>query len=205
MTKIFCVGFQKTGTTTMAAALKVLGFSVAGASKLVNRKVDWKRPDLHQAIWEVVQEVVENNDAIQDSPCPFFYKDFDAAYPGARFILTERDPDKWLKSYSGFFPDENNRLRAWMYGTDRLSGNEAEHKRIYLEQNARIKQYFAGRDADFLIMNLESGDGWLKLVNFLSSELEGRFIHRNRGGRSGKNTGSGAERPKGKKRKAGKN
>lgn len=182
MTKIFCLGFQKTGTTTMSAALKALGFSVAGATKRINREADWTCSDQRQAIWKVLQKVIDHNDAIQDSPCPFFYEDFDAAYPGARFILTERDPERWIASYAKFFPDKNNRLRRWMYGLDRLTGNEAEYKRIYIEQNSRIKQHFAGRDDHFLTMNLEAGDGWLKLVNFLGPDLVGRFPHQNRGG-----------------------
>lgn len=204
MTKIFCLGFQKTGTTTMSAALQALGFSVAGAAKRINRQVDWQLPNPRQAIWEVVHKVVEQHDAIQDSPCPFFYEDFDAAYPDARFILTERDPERWLASYAKFFPEKNNPLRRWMYGLELLSGNEAEYKRIYIEQNARIKQYFSGREENFLIMNLEAGDGWLKLVNFLGPDLVGRFPHQNRGAHPSEIVKSKTDSKKGKKRRAGK-
>lgn len=178
--KIFCIGFQKTGTSSLGRALQALGYSVSDSIRVLNRKVDWKNPDPRPEIVKKVLEVVARVDAIQDSPNAFIYKELDAAYPQAKFILTVRDTADWLESYRRFFTDRNNPLRRWMYGVDRFSGHEARYQRIYEAQNAEIIEYFAPRPDDFLIMDLARGDGWIKLVNFLGEEALKPFPHVNK-------------------------
>lgn len=189
--KIFCVGFQKTGTTTMAHALRNLGFTVGQPPKLVNKKVNWDLPDPRREIEKVLLDAARKHDALQDSPCAFFHEELDAAFPGAKFILTERDVDSWLSSYLKFFPNRNNKLRAWMYDSDHFLGNEALYRKIYDEQNNAIRNYFSDRPQDFIIMDLEAGDGWVKLVNFLGPILKDRFPHLNKGKNERKNRPSG--------------
>jgi len=125
--------------------------------------------------------VLETVDAIQDSPCAFVYQALDAAYPGSKFILTMRDTDRWLKSYSSYFPDENNGLRKWMYGVDRRSGNEDHYRQVFDQKNAEIKSYFKNRRQDLLVIDLAAGDGWLKRVNFLGEDFSKPFLHANKG------------------------
>ncbi|WP_210183431.1 sulfotransferase, partial [Methylobrevis pamukkalensis] len=50
--KIFCIGFQRTGTTSLAAALTGLGYSVGYAGKIVNQEVDWGRADVDEQVWQ---------------------------------------------------------------------------------------------------------------------------------------------------------
>jgi len=183
MSKVFCIGFQKTGTSSLSKALQALGFTVGDAVKVLNQTVDWHVHDPKPEIVEKVLDVVAGVDAIQDSPCAFIYRELDAAHPGAKFILTMRDTSDWLESYRRFFPDQNNPLRRWMYGVERLSGNEAKYREIFDTQNAEIIAYFASRPDDFLVMNLGQGDGWLKLVNFLGDSMLKPFPHANRGKR----------------------
>ena len=180
-TKIFCIGFQKTGTSSLAKTLQGLGFTVGDAIKVLNRKVNWRAPDPRPEIVEKVLAVVEGMDAIQDSPNAFIYRELDIAHPGAKFILTIRDTEDWLKSYCRYFPDQNNPLRHWMYGVDRLAGNEATYRAVYRAQNTEIIDYFAERPDDLLVMDLSKGDGWLKLVNFLGEGALKPFPHTNKG------------------------
>jgi len=179
--KVFCIGFQKTGTSSLAKALQGLGFKVGDAIRVLNQGVNWRAPDPRPEIIEKVFAVVDGVDAIQDSPCAFIYKDLDATYPGARFILTIRDTDDWLESYRRFFPDKNNPLRRWMFGVKGLSGNEDRYRDIYNKKNAEIIEYFATRPDDLLVMDLKKGDGWLKLVNFLGEDALKPFPHTNKG------------------------
>ncbi len=180
MTKVFCIGFQKTGTSSLSKALQALGFSVGDAVGVLNQTVDWQVADPRPEIVEKVLGVVAGVDAIQDSPCAFLYRELDAAYPGAKFILTTRDTEDWLASYRRYFPDQNNPLRRWMYGVERLSGNEARYREIFEAQNAEIHAYFAKRPQDLLVMDLSKGDGWLKLVSFLGEETLKPFPHANK-------------------------
>ncbi len=181
MTKVFCVGFQKTGTSSLAKALQALGYKVGDAITPLNAHVNWQVPDPRPEIVEKVLDVVAGLDAIQDSPCAFLYREFDAAHPGAKFILTTRSTESWLDSYRRYFPDQNNPLRRWMYGVDRLSGHESRYREVYEAQNTAIRAYFANRPDDLLEMDLGRGDGWRELVNFLGDALK-PFPHANRSG-----------------------
>ena len=94
--------------------------------------------------------------------------------------MTTRDTEEWLESYRRFFPDQNNPLRRWMYGVERLSGNEARYRQVYEAQNAGIRAYFATRPNDLLVMDLSKGDGWIKLVTFLGEGALKPFPHANK-------------------------
>lgn len=178
--KIFCVGFQKTGTSSLARALRALGYTVCDAIKPLLAEVNWLADGVDEAVRDKVLEIVADYDAIQDSPCAFLVEAFDEAHPGSKFILTTRDVDSWLESYRKFFPDLNNDLRGWMYGVERLSGNEARYRQIYREKTAEIIRYFADRPEDFLILDLAKGDGWLELVTFLGKDFLKPFPHVNK-------------------------
>ncbi len=180
MTKVFCIGFQKTGTSSLSMALQGLGFSVGDAVGVLNRTVDWQAPDPRPEIVDKVLKVARSVDALQDSPCAFLYRELDAAFPGAKFILTTRDTEAWLASYRRYFPDQNNPLRRWMYGVAQFSGNEARYRAVYEAQNAEIRAYFATRPQDLLEMDLSKGDGWLKLVTFLGEAALKPFPHANK-------------------------
>ncbi len=178
--KIFCLGFQKTGTSSLAKALKGLGFTVGSAHVQLNKRIRWDSEDLDQEISEMVLNIAKGVDVLEDSPCPFLFQELDEAFPHSRFILTERDSDSWLQSYQNYFPDRNNPLRRWMYGVDRFSGNEATYRALFERQNAKIKAHFTDRQDDFLVMNLPNGDGWPELVNFLGKDFLKPFPHANK-------------------------
>ena len=55
--------------------------------------------DFDQALWRY--------DAVTDIPACIFADELIAAYPDAKVILTERDPNKWLNSV------EDTRAFAW--------------------------------------------------------------------------------------------
>lgn len=184
--RICCIGFQKTGTTSLAEALERLGYRVTN----VNRDVDAAlaasgatgAADPQAEAERIAIAALETHDVIQDSPAAFVYQALDRAYPGSKFILTHRPVDKWLKSYEKFFPDENNALRRWMYGVDRFRGNEARYRAVYESRNAAIRAYFADRPQDFLEMDLSGGAGWHDLVTFLGAAALPPFPHANAGG-----------------------
>ncbi len=179
--KIFCIGFQKTGTSSLARALSMLGYQVGDAVKQLNAGMDWQDPALDQRLRDFMLDFAGRFEALQDSPCAFFYRAFDQAYPGSKFILTLRTPEAWLDSYKRYFPDGNNPLRKWMYGVDRLAGNEAHYLALYQRQNAEIIEYFKDRPQDFLVMDLSKGDGWHELVGFLGKDFLKPFPHVNKG------------------------
>jgi hypothetical protein len=181
--RICCIGFQKTGTTSIAEALRRLGYTSRNIHKEVNARL-LAEPDAdpQKLSEDIAIDVLRSVHVIEDSPTPFIYEALDRAYPGSKFILTTRPVEKWLASYQRFFPDENNPLRRWMYGTDRLSGHEDHYRAIYETRHAELRAYFADRPGDFLEMDLSTGAGWYELVNFLGKDALPPFPHSNAGG-----------------------
>lgn len=80
--KIFGIGLSKTGTTSLAHALEILGYRTKDYPGLSRyRAGDLSSVDL---------AVVDAYDALTDTPIPSFYRELDQRYPGAKFILTVR-------------------------------------------------------------------------------------------------------------------
>ena len=179
--KVCVIGLQKTGTTSLAAALRALGLRMGQATNRLAREVDWKQPDPAAEITRIALDVLAQSDGVSDSPYGFVFKAVDATFPGTKFILTNRSYESWIESYRAYFPDGNNPLRRWMYGVPRLSGHEAQYRAAFEGQHAMMRTYFAGRAQDFLEMDLARGDGWAELVKFLAPDHFPPFPHKNRG------------------------
>lgn len=178
-TKICCIGFHRTGTTSLTRALQALGYHVGQAHKELNKVLNPQAADADEVVKSVSLQVLEQHDVIQDSPGPFIFEAFDQAFPGCKFILTHRSVDSWLRSYSRFFRDQNSPLREWMYGVPNFSGHEETYRDIYETQNSKIRRYFQNRPEDFLELDLVKGHGWHELVRFLGPELLPPFPHAN--------------------------
>ncbi len=159
-TKVFCIGFHKTGTTSLGAALELLGYKVSGAFGV--NKADVEKTALKKAL-----ALANKHDAFQDNPWPILYRELDAAFPGSRFILTLRDESQWLQSLLKHFAGKDTPMRRWIYGVGDPQGNESIYLQRYKRHNAEVLDYFKNRSDDLLIMNLASGDGWDKLCPFL--------------------------------------
>ena len=107
--KIIGVGFQKTGTSTLREALKILGF------KVCDTKPSLLIPILKGNIKKVLK-VADSYDALEDNPWPLIYKDLDQHLPGSKFILTIRDEQSWFKSVSNHIKDISSPIHEWIYG-----------------------------------------------------------------------------------------
>lgn len=173
--KVICIGWHKTGTSTMGDALLTLGYDVLGA------RLDLAEP-LFEGDVEKVFEAAKPYDALQDVPWAAIFKELDLAFPGSKFILTERAPDAWLHSAKKHFKDTHIPLHEYLYGKGILIGNEALYLNRYKRHNKEVKAYFQNRPNDLLIMNLKSGDGWEKLCPFLGHDVPKKsFPYSNKG------------------------
>jgi hypothetical protein len=177
--KVFCIGFQKTGTSSLRDALQSLGYRVHG---VFGR--DMKLPALRRRFVETGLQIAQAHDAVEDMPWPLMFRELDAAFPGSRFILTVRDTDKWYASISGHFGGNPYHLQQLTYGDDAPApvGHEARYREVYDAHNRAVMAYFAERPGDLLVMRLEDGDGWAKLCRFLGEptpDPEPPFVHTN--------------------------
>lgn len=172
--KVFCIGFHKTGTTSLAVALRKLGYRVTGPNGV-------RDPKIEQNVQKLVHELVPQFDAFQDNPWPIVYKELDARYPGSKFILTLRDSNSWIQSQVKHFGRQTTPMRFWIYGVGCPQGNEALYVRRFEEHNQDVLDYFKHRPSDLLVMNLAAGDAWEKLCGFLDAPVpESPFPHVNK-------------------------
>jgi hypothetical protein len=190
-TRIFGIGMHKTATTSLNAALKILGIQAA----------HWQNAHWAKAIWEEMtasgrSATLEKHYALSDLPISILYRQLDRAYPGSKFILTVRDEDRWIQSVRNHWDRDRNQFRA-AWDTDPFT--HRIHKEVYgrkdfeatvflaryRRHNAEVREYFKDRPGDLLIMKMDGGDplrlryppppaGWPELCNFLGKPVPAR-------------------------------
>jgi 3'-phosphoadenosine 5'-phosphosulfate (PAPS) 3'-phosphatase len=167
--KIFGIGLSKTGTTSLASALEILGFRTKDYPGLTS----YAPGDLAS----IDPAVLEHNEALTDTPIPSFYRELDQRYPGARFILTVRDMDGWLLSCKKQFTAKlaekqngaHNRLFMDLYGTAVF--DEALFREGYQRFVDGVLNHFKGRPQDLLVLDVAAGQGWNELCAFLGKPV----------------------------------
>lgn len=145
--KVFCLGFTKTGKTSLDQALRRLGYTVK----------HYPKPD-------VVMEEAERYDALSDITVIPYMERLDKAYPDALFILTVRKLEDWLNimplhmKKHGRLTSTAKRMRMEILGT--TGYNRALFRKRWVRHVRRVKKYFRGRPGKLLIMDICAGDGY---------------------------------------------
>lgn len=161
MSKIFGIGLSKTGTTSLAHALRILGYSVT----------------------EGHIEPIAEHDCGTDIYFAEAFKKLDRAYPGSKFIYTQRDMEPWLRSCQqhwryialadgwqtlrrrGPSNPEQRAIFKKVYGQAEF--DETVFRETYQHHETEILSYFKGREQDLLAWNLCNDPAWERLCNFL--------------------------------------
>jgi len=191
--KVFCIGCNKTGTTSIGVALESLGYRV-GDQQVAERLIgDWARRDFRRIV-----EYCHSADAFQDVPFSLddTYQALDEAFPGSKFVLTVRgSADEWFDSLTRFHTRlvGKNRLPTaedlrsfeynkpgWMWEAHRaifLGGadesllyNHEYYKQQYVAHNHAVQKYFRRRRGDLLVLNLGTSNAMDSLCRFLGHE-----------------------------------
>lgn len=173
--KVICIGWHKTGTSTMGDALIELGYNVLGA------RVDLAEELLNGNVSEAL-EVAAPFPALQDVPWNGLYRELDRAFPDSKFILTVRNESNWLRSASRHFGGRkyDTPIFQWLYGKGRIHGNEESFLKRYRAHNMEVRQYFSDRPDKLLVFNLEENPGWGPLCAYLGApEPSVPFPHSN--------------------------
>ncbi len=160
--KVFGIGLNKTGTTTLAACLRHLGFRHALYKPV--RLGQFRRGDL-----DCLFHTVAKYDSFADWPWPWLYREIDAAFPGARFILTVRkDRETWFRSLCNHVrrkgPSEAQELA---YGCAIPHWHRDELLALYERHNREVRACFRGRPGKLLVVCWETGSDWEDIGSFL--------------------------------------
>ena len=177
--KVFGIGLNKTGTSSLKLAMEHLGYRTSGSNKALLREV--RRGNSAPAIAHS-----RNFDCFSDWPWPLIYRELHEEYGNqACYILTRRSSfKKWFASVETHA--RSSRLfsgQGLAYGYYRPFGREAAYREIYDRHNDEVRTYFTsgpGAGAPFMEMCLDEGDGWEKLCEFLGCPVPDQpFPHRN--------------------------
>lgn len=99
--KVIVAGPPKTGTTSMCAALRRLGYVVYDSSEQIDLQLDdWytilirgEDPLLH------FERMYKRIDAVTDGPAFYFWEQLLTVFPNAKVILLTRNEHSWSRSY----------------------------------------------------------------------------------------------------------
>ena len=189
--KVFCIGINKTGTTSIDIALQQLGYRTGNVGKGCLLIEDWARRDFRSTI-----KLCKSGNAFQDIPfsLPDTYRHLDSAYPGSKFVLTIRNSaDEWYRSLTRFhtlligknrLPTANDlksfpllyegwiwRVQQLTIGVDESSPYERDSLvRYYENHNQQVHEYFKNRRDSLLVLKMSAPGKMNRLCQFLGLE-----------------------------------
>lgn len=204
--KVFCVGANKTGTTSLELALQRLGYRVAPQAQAEMFTEDWALRSFSK-----LTRFCRRYDAFQDAPfsLSYTYQAMDQAFPGSKFVLSvRRDSETWYASVVSFTSkllgldrpataadlkefayrsDPSRRGELWrrhhlVFGVDepRLF-DRATYVAEYERHNEDVRRYFRHRPADLLELRIDEVDALSRLCAFLGVQDPGWAMpHENR-------------------------
>ncbi len=200
--KIFVVGRNKTGTTSVGQALSSLGFRLGDQSEAELLMEDWAKRSFNN-----IAEYCRTADAFQDVPFNLDYtcQIMDYSFPDSKFILTVRNsPQEWYESLTRFhtmilgknrLPTADDlkqfpyRRTGWLWRAHQLVYGIDEHtlynKELYIRHyeahNQRVLDYFRHRPEDLLVLNLSNPESMRSLCEFLDIPVTDQVMpHLNR-------------------------
>lgn len=166
--KVFGIGLNRTGTSTLGAAGEILGL----------RAKTWDPQLFHESIIEGRRDslwrIVDEFDLFNDFPYPLIYRELDARYPGAKFVLTRRaSPEAWLSSVKAHSMrmSPSSRTHSVVYGMQYPHGCEELFLDYYARHTEAAREYFTNRPDDYLEICWEKESDLSRLADFLGCEV----------------------------------
>jgi hypothetical protein len=197
--KIFIIGLNKTGTTTLQHALQRAGVLCAPQTRHERLFADWAERRFARIV-----DFCRYFEAFQDIPfsLPYTYQALDQAFPDARFVLGLRDSaEQWYESlvrfhrrilyggaaptwelidqhgynYPGFVAEISRGFFRWqdfgLYDRDRAID-------LYRRHEADVRAYFHGRDDRLLVLNVAEPGAQARFAAFLGLGSDGADFER---------------------------
>jgi hypothetical protein len=164
-TRVFGIGLNKTGTTSLHKALLRLGYNA----------LHWGGPAVRQRVLRALSEGrplltylpadLEAFTDIEDLSHNFDL--LDAQYPGSKFILTVRPLDDWLDSRRRHVENNQAKKARGAYSGTFLEIDVEGWTAEYRTHRARVERYFADRPDDLMVLDITANPGWGPLCRFL--------------------------------------
>lgn len=165
--KVFCIGYNKTGTTSLGRSLEMLGYKNSSYNRIVWRKY-YKNREINKIL-----NYTAKFDSVDD--LPWLKEDMipvlDKAFPNSKFIYLSREEESWKKS-----------MYNWRYKTFNEYPDLVKSLEAYRDHKKFVLNYFKDRpQKDFISLNIRDEKGFKKLAKFLGKESQiEKFPHFNK-------------------------
>lgn len=145
--KIINLGFSKTGTTTIGAYFKLLGFKTIhdpkhtyiSSNNVKQFLVDntWTKYEAFSGLFPMCWKTVVDNST------------------NCSYILSVRNTESWIRSAKNHFKNRKNTpFRDKVFGPSNTKWNTSFIK-IYEDYNRQVQEYFNLKDIPLLVVNIE--------------------------------------------------
>ncbi|XP_076811980.1 uncharacterized protein LOC143458954 [Clavelina lepadiformis] len=193
--KVICAGASKTGTKSLAKALRILGYNeVYDAEEAAEFAFkEWEEIWLgKQTSLDVILDSVysKNVEAVVDIPHSAFFEQFLERWPEAKVILTLRDEDDWFQSFKSMIDWANNKYwpihylryisptlnrmlnwQVWLFTT--TVGPEKPHPFLWKWSYRRHNKYVKAVVPSQQLLEYRVAEGWQPLCEFLGKPVPG--------------------------------
>jgi hypothetical protein len=184
--KIFGVGLNKTGTSSLTRACEILGFSAmhhsmeGWPSKRISAAAE-SNIAAGMDLFTGMPEVAAHDAFFDVRIVEQYFSHLDEDYPDSRFILHVRDLDSWLDSRERHVHRNIAAMKVGKSNRTWLTVDRDAWATEWHQQCERVRSHFAGREDVLLEIDVAGGDGWEKLAPFLGRAVPGvQFPHQNK-------------------------
>ncbi|TLU65060.1 hypothetical protein FE810_09025 [Thalassotalea litorea] len=147
--KVFGIGLNKTGTTSLGVFCHTLGFSHSTEVYTAEKIKDFLAND------EALFHEADMFDMHEDWPWPVKYESLFYKYPDAKFILTLRaDAEQWFLSLANTSTkDGPSKVKKIFYGDEIVgSHNKSSIIEIYKNHQEQVIKFFTDNDPSRLLV-----------------------------------------------------
>ena len=182
--KVIGAGVGRTGTYSLKLAINQLGFGPCHHMEEVLHNMP-----VHVPLWSAAvagkpdwSQIYDGYESAVDWPTACFFRELVKEYPSAKFVLTQRDPERWADSFGSTIykllagrdqaPEE---MRAWLD-----MANDVIAKTGFppnLDRDGLIEAFIAHNDAvkeaipASQLLVFEVKQGWEPLCKFLDAQI----------------------------------
>jgi len=194
--KIFCIGFNKTGTTSLQKLFNKENLLSPLDYYTFEQWLDYYISKKYSICIDLIKKRYNSYNFFQDIPFsfPHFYKELYKEYPNAYYILSVRNnSEEWYSSLmryyklriknfnTSLFPTTPNEHYIYKYLTKVLGAplndpyNKVKLMDSYNNHNKEVKDFFQSK-GKLIEINLSIPSDFNKLQNFLNIKFKSKYF-----------------------------
>ncbi len=185
MSKIFVLGYNKSGTISLSQSLQILGYSVlhTGSNNFMETLMKFSN---NLELGMGILDGIDKYDCYLDYPIyePTVFSHIVDEYPDAKYISLTKNLDDYVDSAlrAKVRDIKNGNKNTWNWlgvGDEEVFRNYPEYQKEWVKRRTTFKHKSnlkhlsnLGNTENILHMNIcDDGDGWRELCKFLNKEI----------------------------------